>query len=37
MSFVVTKEYNGMINREMNWYHRISDDIDEASHKPMLL
>ena len=24
MSFVVTKEYNGMVNREINWYHRIS-------------
>jgi len=37
MCFVVTEEYDGMVNREINWYHRISDGIDEVSHKPMSL
>jgi len=37
MSFVVTEEYSGMVNREINCYHRMSDDIAEVSHKPMSL
>jgi hypothetical protein len=34
---VTTEERSVMVNTDINWYHRISDAIDEVSHKPMLL
>jgi hypothetical protein len=29
--------YKFMVNGGINWYHRISDGVDEVSHKPMSL
>jgi hypothetical protein len=38
MSVVISEENNVMVNSEgINWCHRLSDVIDEVSHKPMSL